>query len=86
MARMVVRVGGPVKRQLCKLREKTTDKGLASGCQIILLWGEGEIWFEIARAVGCSFSWVGRVIRRFREHGVAGLYASARGQRPGEAG
>jgi transposase len=71
---MVVRVRGPVKRQLRKLREKTTDKGLASRCQIILLWGEGEIWFEIARAVGCSFSWVGRVIRRFREHGVAGLY------------
>ena len=74
MARMVVRVRGPVKRQLRKLRQKTTDKGLAARCQIILLWGEGEIWFNIGRAIGCSLSWVGRVIRRFRNHGVAGLY------------
>jgi transposase len=74
MSRMVVRVRGPVKRELRKLRQKTTDKGLAVRCQIILLWGEGEVWFEIAKGVGCSMSWVGRVIRRFRDHGVAGLY------------
>jgi len=74
MARMVVRVRGPVKRQLRKLRQKTTDKGLAARCQIILLWGEGEVWFDICRAIGCSLSWVGRVIRRFRDHGVAGLH------------
>ncbi len=74
MARMVVRVRGAVKRRLRKLRQKTTDKGLASRCQIVLLWSEGEAWFDIAKAVGCSFSWVGRVIRRFRDHGVAGLY------------
>jgi len=74
VARMVVRVRGPVKRQLRKLRQKTTDKGLAVRCQIILLWGEADGWFEIAKAVGCSVSWVGRVIRRFRDHGVAGLY------------
>jgi transposase len=74
MARMVVRVRGPVKRELRKLREKTADKGLATRCQIILLWSEGVGWFDIAKAVGCSFSWVGRVIRRFRDHGVAGLY------------
>jgi transposase len=74
MAMMVVRVRGPVKRELRKLRQKTTDKGLAARCQIILLWGEGKPWLEIAKAVGCSFSWVSRVIRRFRDHGVAGLY------------
>jgi transposase len=74
MARMVVRVGGPVKRELRKLRGKTSDKGLALRCQIILLWGEGEGWLAIARAVGFSISWVGRVIRRFRDHGVAGLH------------
>jgi transposase len=39
-----------------------------------LLGGEGELWFDIARGVGCSLSWVGRVIRRFRDHGVAGLH------------
>jgi transposase len=74
MARMVVRVRGLVKRELRKLRAKTADKGLATRCQIILLWSEGVGWFEIAKAVGCSISWVGRVIRRFRDHGIAGLY------------
>jgi transposase len=74
MAKMVVRVRGPVKRELRKLRQKTSDKGLAMRCQIILLWGENEPWFEIAKGVGCSMSWVGRVIRRFRDHGIAGLY------------
>jgi putative transposase len=74
MARMVVRVRGPVKRELRKLRQKTTDKGLAMRCQSVLLWGEGEHWFDIANSVGCSVSWVGRVIGRFRDHGVAGLY------------
>ncbi len=61
MARMFVRVRGPVKRELRRLRQKTSDKGLAMRCQIILLWGEGEGWFEIAKGVGCSMSWVGRV-------------------------
>ncbi|HEX5244048.1 MAG TPA: IS630 family transposase, partial [Tepidisphaeraceae bacterium] len=73
MSRMVVRVRAGVKRELRKLRDKTSDKGLAVRCQIVLLWGEGEAWFAIAKAVGCSLSWVGRVIRRFRDHGVAGL-------------
>lgn len=74
MTRMVVRVRGSVKRELRKLRQKTTDKGLAARCQIVLLWSEDESWFDIARAVGCSLSWVGRVIRRFRDHGVCGLH------------
>jgi len=74
MIRMVVRVRGPVKRELRRLRQKTSDKGLAARCQIILLWGESEGWFEIAKGVGCSMSWVGRVIRRFRDHGIAGLH------------
>jgi transposase len=74
MARMVVRVRGRVKRELRKLRDKTTDKGLAARCQIVLLWSECVPWFEITRAIGCSFSWVGRVIRRFRDHGIAGLF------------
>jgi transposase len=74
MSRMVRRVRGPVKRQLRQLRQKTKDKALAMRCQIVLLWGEREIHFDIAKAVGCSVSWVGRMIRRFRGHGVAGLY------------
>jgi transposase len=39
-----------------------------------LLWAEKESWIDIARAIGCSFSWVGRVIRRFRHNGIAGLH------------
>jgi transposase len=74
MTKMVVRVRGPVKRQLRKLREKATDKGLAMRCQIVLLWAEGEPHFVIAKGVGCSVSWVDRVIRRFGNNGVAGLY------------
>ena len=74
MAKMVVRVRGPVKRQLRKLHRQTNDKGLAARCQIVLLWGEGALRFEIARAVGLSVSWVDRVIGRFRDHGVAGLH------------
>jgi transposase len=74
MCRIVVRVRGPVKRQLRKLRQETDDKGLAIRCQIVLLWSESKAWFDIAEALGCSLSWVGRVIRRFRDHGVAGLY------------
>jgi transposase len=74
MTKMVVRVRGPVKRQLRKLRQKTADKGLAMRCQIVLLWAEGEPYFVIAKGVGCSVSWVDRVIRRFRNNGVAGLY------------
>ena len=74
MARMVVRVRGPVKHELRKTRRNTSDKGLATRCQIVLLWSEGRGWFDIARSVGCSISWVGRIIRRFRDHGVAGLY------------
>ena len=74
MRRMVVRVRARVKRELRKLRDKTSDKGLANRCQIVLLWAEGEVWYAIAKAVGCCLSWVGRIIRRFRDHGVAGLY------------
>jgi transposase len=74
MTKMVARVRGPVKRRLRKLRQKTTDKGFAMRCQIVLLWAEGEPHFVIAKGVGCSVSWVDRVIRRFRNNGVAGLY------------
>jgi transposase len=74
VARMVFRVRGPVKRELRKLRQQTTDKGLAARCQIVLRWAEGELQFVIAKGVGCSVSWVARVIRRFRDHGIVGLY------------
>ena len=53
MARMVVRVRGPVKRQLRKLHRQTKDKGLALRCRIVLLWGEQALCLDIAKAVGC---------------------------------
>ncbi len=73
MARMVVGVRGPVKRQLRKLLRKTNDKGLAMRCRIVLLFGEGLSRERIAETAGCSVSWVDRVLGRFRDHGVAGL-------------
>lgn len=73
MARMVARVHGRVKRQLRQLHHKTQDKGLAMRCQIVLLRSEGILRFDVAKAVGCSVSWVDRVMRRFVDHGVAGL-------------
>jgi transposase len=74
MSRMVVGVGGRVKRQLRDLRRQTGEKGLAMRCQIVLLWSEGEPRKEIGRAVACSVSWVNRVIHRFIHNGVAGIY------------
>jgi transposase len=73
MVRRIARVHGRVKSQLWRLHRKTKDKGLAMRCRIVLLWGEGTVRFDIANAVGCSVSWVNRVIRRFGDHGVAGL-------------
>ncbi len=74
MPGIVSRVRSKVKHQLRKLRRKTADKGLAMRCQIVLLWAEGEGPGAIAQGVGCSPSWVGRVVGRFRDHGVAGLH------------
>jgi transposase len=74
MAGMVAGVKGCVKYQLRKLKRETTDKGLAVRCQIVLRWSEGETHSGIALGVGCSLSWVGRVIRRFGDNGIAGLH------------
>jgi transposase len=73
MVRRIARVHGQVKSQLRRLHRKTRDKGLAMRCRIVLLWSQGTFRFDIANAVGCSVSWVNRVIRRFGDHGVAGL-------------
>jgi transposase len=55
------------------MRRETREKGLAHRCQIVLLAGKGRQRRSIAEAVGVSVSWVNRVLKRFREHGVAGL-------------
>lgn len=73
MPRMVLRLDRAVKLKLQRMRRKTTDKGLANRCQIVLLAARGCTRAVVAEAVGVSVSWVDRVLRRFREHGVAGL-------------
>jgi transposase len=42
-------------------------------CQIVLLAGKGRARKAVAESVGCSVSWVDRVLQRFRQEGIAGL-------------
>jgi transposase len=72
--RILVRPDRRVKLNLRRVRRQTKDKALADRCQIVLLAAKGRGRPHIAEAVGCSVSWVGRVLGRFRDCGVAGLY------------
>jgi transposase len=72
--RIVLRLERRVKLQLRRMRRQTKDKALADRCQIVLLAAKGRSRPTVAEAVGCSVSWVGRVLGRFRDCGVAGLY------------
>ena len=74
MKLILVRLERRVKMQLRRLRRQTKDKGLAIRCQIVLLADKGRSRPDIAQSLGCSVSWVGRVLRRFRECGIAGLH------------
>ena len=65
---------GRVKRRLRRLRRSTSDAGLALRCQMVLHACEKHSSRAIAQMLGCSRSCVSRVIRRFEEHGGAGLY------------
>ena len=73
MSRIVFGMERRVKHAIRKLRRRTRDKGLAMRCQIVLLAGKQRSRGSIAESVGCSLSWVNRVVGRFREFGVAGL-------------
>ena len=73
MTRMVVVLPKHVKLEIRRLRRKTRDAGLAMRCQIILHAVKDRPSRAIAEAVGCSRSWVARVIQRFRSEGIAGL-------------
>lgn len=73
MKAMVLRLERRVKCNLRQLRRTTQDKGLAVRCQIVLLAGKQRARVAIAESLGCSLSWIGRVIGRFRELGIAGL-------------
>lgn len=74
MAAILVRLDRRVKLQLRRVRRETKDKGLALRCQVVLLAAKGRSRPQIAEGAGCSVSWVGRVLGRFRDCGVAGLY------------
>ncbi len=63
-----------VKMELRRLRRVTPDKALAMRLQIVLLADKQRPRPMIAEAVGCSVSWVNRVISRFRKFGLGGLY------------
>lgn len=67
-------LSGHVKRRLRRLRRSTSDAGLALRCQMVLHACEKHSSRAIAQMLGCSRSCVSRVIRRFEEHGGAGLY------------
>jgi transposase len=72
--KIVVRLNHRVKLRLRRMRRETCDKGLAMRCQIILLASKGRRRGEIAEAVGCSVSWVNRIVSRFDQCGIAGLF------------
>lgn len=74
MSRMLVPLERRVKLEIRALRRNTRDKALALRCQIVLLADKGRRRALIAEAVGCSISWVQRVLRRFKDFGLAGLY------------
>jgi transposase len=71
--KIVVRLEHRVKLTLRSMRRGTRDKGLAVRCQIVLLAAKGRRRANIAEGLGCSVSWVNRVVARFADHGVAGL-------------
>jgi transposase len=71
---MLFRLERRVKMQVRRIRRETRDKALAMRCQIALLADKQRRRASIAEAVGCSASWVNRVVSRFRQFGVASLY------------
>jgi transposase len=71
---MLFRLDRHVKLQVHRMRRRTRDKALAMRCQIVLLADQQRTRPQIAEAVGCSVSWVNRVIGRFREFGPASLH------------
>ncbi|GIW90438.1 MAG: IS630 orf protein [Pirellulaceae bacterium] len=74
MTRRLLRLGPGIKWKLRKLRRETKDKRLAEHCQIVLLAAKRSSQRAIAESVGCHQSRVSRVLKRFREEGVAGLF------------
>ena len=74
MDKIVIRLEHRVKVRIRRIRRRTKDKGLADRCQIVLLAAKGRRRADVAESVGCSASWVNRVVARYDDCGVAGLY------------
>jgi transposase len=72
--KIVLRLERRVKLTLRRMRRETKDKGLADRCQVVLLTAKGRRRAVVAEGVGCSVSWVNRVVARFRDDGVPGLF------------
>jgi transposase len=72
--KIVIRLEHRVKVRLRRIRRETREKGLAVRCQIVLLAARGRRRKDVAEWLGCSVSWVNRVVARYAECGVAGLY------------
>jgi transposase len=70
---IVLQLDRRVKMEVRRLRRETKDKGLALRCQVVLLADKGRRRGEIAEGVGCSVSWVNRIVARFHADGIAGL-------------
>jgi hypothetical protein len=83
--RILVRVDRRVKLRLRRLRRQTRDKASADRCQVVLLAAKGRSRPHIAEAVGCSVSWVGRVLARLARLRRGGAVRPPRGQRHAQA-
>ena len=73
MKPIVLRLQHRVKSKLRQMRRGTQDKGLAHRCQIVLLTAKRHKRASVAQSVGCSVSWVNRIVARYRDCGIAGL-------------
>ena len=74
MPRMVSRKGPTVKTALRRLLKKTNDKRLSIRIRIVLMNFGGQKVSLIAETGGCSVKTVRRVVNRFVEQGIVGLY------------
>ena len=73
MQKIVVKLEKRVKVRLRQVRRCARDAGLALRSQMILHAAKGRGSRQIAESLGCSRSWVSRVIAHFLEAGEAGL-------------
>ncbi len=74
MPRMVSGNRPTVKTALRRMLKKTNDKRLSIRIRIVLMNLGGQKTSMIAETAGCSFNTVRRVVNRFVDQGVVGLY------------